>query len=172
MNIVALAAGVLLLASGVARAQPKERTVSPAVENGSVVQLEYTLKDETGKVLDSNKGRDPLTYTQGERQIIPGLEQAVNGMRSGDEKRVTVKPEDAYGPLDPSAQVEVPKQVIPPDALAVGTQLLVTNPEGRTQVVQVKEVKKTTVIIDLNHALAGKTLFFDVKVMGVAPPKK
>lgn len=68
---------IMALAFGVAQAQPKEKAISPAIESGSTVQLEYTLKDEAGKVLDSNKGQSPLTYTQGRQEIIPGLEKAV-----------------------------------------------------------------------------------------------
>jgi len=171
MKRAAVTLSILLLALGVAQAQPKEKVLSPAIESGSTVQFEYTLKDDDGTVLDSNKGRGPLTYTQGQKQIIPGLEKALNGMRAGDEKQVTVQPEDAYGPPDPAAQTEVPKEVLPPN-LKVGTQLVARSREGETMLVRVKEIKETTVIIDLNHPLAGKTLHFDVKVLGVEPPKK
>lgn len=172
MKIVAVMLSALVLALGVAQAQPKETTMSPAIEAGFTVQLEYTLKDDDGKVLDSNKGRSPLTYTQGRQQIIPGLEKALGGMRAGDEKQVTVKPEDGYGPVDPSAETEVPKQMLPPNALTVGTQLVARSRDGESMLVRIKEVKETTVIIDLNHPLAGKILHFDVKVLGVEPPGK
>ena len=121
-------------------------------------------------MLDSNKGRDPLTFTQGEHQIVPGLEKALEGMRPGDEKKVTVAPADGYGPIDPAAHTEVPKDAIPSDALTVGTQLVARSPTGETRVVRVKEVRDSTVVIDLNHPLAGKTLHFAVKVLGVEPP--
>ncbi len=81
----------LLLALGVAQAQPKEQPLSPPVEHGSTVQLEYTLKDDAGAVLDSNKGREPLSYIQGRQQIVPGLEKALTGMRAGQEKQIVVK---------------------------------------------------------------------------------
>lgn len=172
MKLTAVVLTLLLLAFGVAHAQPKAKAMSPAIESGSTVQLEYTLKDDAGKVLDSNKGKDPLTYTHGTQQIIPGLEKALNGMRTGEEKQVTVNPEDRYGPVDPTAQTEVPKEMLPPNALTVGTQLAARSPSGETMLVRIKEIKETTVIIDLNHPLAGKTLFFDLKVLGVEPPKK
>ncbi|MBI2152958.1 MAG: peptidylprolyl isomerase [Candidatus Rokubacteria bacterium] len=168
-GVIALTLG---LALGVAEAQPQEQGRSPAIENGSKVQLEYTLKDDGGKVLDSNRGQEPLMYTQGQQQIIPGLEKALNGMRAGDEKKVTVKPADAYGEVDPRALTEVPKDMLPPDALTVGTELVAQSQGGGRRIVRVKEVKEKTVVIDLNHPLAGKTLFFDVKVLGVEPPKK
>jgi FKBP-type peptidyl-prolyl cis-trans isomerase SlyD len=162
----------LMLVLGAAQAWPQEKSRSPSIEPGSMVRLEYTLKDEAGKVLDSNTGRDPLTYTHGEQQIVPGLERALTGMRAGEAKQVTVKPEDGYGPLDPAAETEVPKDLLPPDARAVGAQLLARTGEGEMMLVRVKEVKEATVILDLNHPLAGKTLHFEVKVLGVEPPKK
>ncbi|MEK7364255.1 MAG: peptidylprolyl isomerase [candidate division NC10 bacterium] len=172
MRIAGVIGLTLALALTAAEAQEKDKAVSPAIENGAKVQLEYTLKDDGGKVLDSNKGRDPLTYTQGQKQIIPGLEQALSGMRAGDEKKVTVKPADAYGEVNPNAVTEVPKEMLPPDALKVGTELVAQSQGGDRRIVRIKEVREQTVVIDLNHPLAGKTLFFDVKVLGVESPKK
>jgi FKBP-type peptidyl-prolyl cis-trans isomerase SlyD len=138
-----------------------------AIQNGSSVSLEYTLKDDSGQVLDSNKGKAPLTFTQGHRQIIPGLERELLGMRSGEEKHVVVKPEDGYGEVLPSAQTEVPKNVIPKEGLKVGARLAARSGSGEVRPVVVKEIKETTVVLDLNHPLAGKTLYFDVKILGV-----
>ncbi len=172
MRIAAAVPLVLGLALGLAEAQPTVGTPNPAIENGSTVQLEYTLTDDGGKVLDSNKGGTPLTYTQGQQQIIPGLEKSLNGMRAGEEKKVTVKPAEGYGDVDPNAITEVPKERIPADALTVGKELVAQSQSGGRRVVRIKEIKEKTVIIDLNHPLAGKTLLFDVKVLGVEPPKK
>lgn len=142
-----------------------------AVQTGSSVSIEYTLKDEAGQVLDTNKGKSPLIFTQGQQQIIPGLEREMIGMHPGEEKKVVVKPEDGYGPVMPNAQTEVPKEAIPKEGLKVGTALMARSGSGETRPVVVKEIKETTVVLDLNHPLAGKTLFFDVKVLGVEPPK-
>jgi FKBP-type peptidyl-prolyl cis-trans isomerase 2 len=92
------------------------------------------------------------------------------GMHAGDEKKVVVKPEDAYGPVVPNAQTEVPKDAVPKEGLKVGTALMARSGSGETRPVVVKEIKESTVVLDLNHPLAGKTLFFDVKVLGVQPP--
>ena len=167
--VISLALGLML---GVAEAQPKEEIRTPAIENGSKVQLEYTLADDSGKVLDSNKGGEPLTFTQGRQEIITGLEQALDGMRAGEEKKVTLKPAEAYGEVDPAAITEVPKEQIPADALKVGTELVAQNQSGERRTVRIKEIKEDSVIIDLNHPLAGKTLVFNVKVLGVEPPAK
>ncbi len=164
----------LALGPGTAHTQPAAPSAAPdsgpPIAAGSTVRLEYVLTDDAGTVLDSNKGREPLTYRQGERQIIPGLEEALAGMHAGDEKQVTVKPEDGYGRLDPAAQTEVPKELIPADSLTVGTRLVARSPDGDTRLVRIKEVRESTVIIDLNHPLAGMTLHFAVKVLEVEPP--
>jgi FKBP-type peptidyl-prolyl cis-trans isomerase SlyD len=168
-----LAAALVLSAPMVTAAQtpPVETPAAPVIEKGSKVHLEYTLKDDAGAVLDTNKGQAPLTYTQGEEQILSGLEKELTGLHKGDEKKVTVKPEDGYGALDPSAQTEVPKEMLPPSALTVGTQLMARSAAGEARPVRVKEIKEQTVILDLNHPLAGKTLLFEVKVLAVDPPK-
>ena len=168
---------LLMLVGGVGRAYGQSSTDTapapvpvPVIAEGVSVRLEYVLTDDAGKVLDSNKGRAPLSYTQGQQEIVPGLERALVGMRPGEEKEVTVKPEDGYGPIDPEAQTEVPKELIPADALTVGTRLVARSPQGETRLVRVKEVKETTVVIDLNHPLAGATLHFAVKVLAVESP--
>jgi FKBP-type peptidyl-prolyl cis-trans isomerase 2 len=168
-----LAAALILLApmATAAQAPPAQTVVTPAIEKGSTVQLEYTLKDDAGAVLDTNKGQAPLTYTQGKEQILPKIERELAGLHTGDEKKVTVKPEDGYGPLDPSAQTEVPKEMLPSSALTVGTPLMARNAAGEGRPVRVKEIREQTVILDLNHPFAGKTLVFEVKVVGVDPPK-
>jgi FKBP-type peptidyl-prolyl cis-trans isomerase SlyD len=171
--VISLALGLTLgLTLVLAKAQPKEEARTPAVENGSKVQIEYTLADDSGKVLDSNKGGEPLIFTQGRQEIVPGLELALDGMRVGEEKKVTLKPADAYGEVDPAAVTEVPKEQIPADALKVGTELVAQNQSGERRTVRIKEIKEDSVIIDLNHPLAGKTLVFDVKVLGIEPPPK
>jgi len=167
--VLALILSAAVTAAG--QTQPAQVPVAPAIEQGSTVQIEYTLKDDAGALLDSNKGQTPLTYRQGDQQLIPGLEKELTGMHAGEEKKVVVKAEDAYGPNDPSAQTEVPKELLPPSALAVGTRLLARNASGEGRPVTVKEIKEKTVVLDLNHPLAGKTLVFEVKVLGVEPPK-
>ena len=152
-------------------AQTAPAPASPTIERGSTVRIEYTLKDDTGAVLDTNKGGSPITYTQGEQQIIPALERQLTGLHAGDEKKVVLKPEEAYGTVDPSAQTEVAKELLPQDALGVGKHLMARDASGEERPVTVKEVKDKTVVLDLNHPLAGKTLSFDIKVLGVDPPK-
>lgn len=144
--------------------------MNPDIQSGSTVRIEYTLTDETGEILDSTEGREPLTYVHGRRQIIPGLEQALAGLRVGDQKQVTVAPKDAYGLVDPQARAEVPRHAVPPEALVPGTELVARSADGATRLVTVLEIRPDTVVVDLNHPLAGKTLRFDVRVVEVSPP--
>ena len=135
------------------------------VQPGAQVSFDYTLTDDTGKVVDSSKGKAPVHYVHGTGQIIPGLEKELAGMAVGAEKKVTVKPEEAYGPIDPRAFQEIPKEKLPPEALQVGTMLMAQGgPGGQGVPVRVHEIKEKTVIVDFNHPLAGKTLSFDVKI--------
>ena len=148
---------------------PAPAAAAPAIKPGSRVGIEYTLTDEGGKVLDSNKGQEPFTYTHGERQIVPGLESALAGKRAGDVTKVTVKPEDGYGKIDPKAQIEVGKERVPAD-IKVGSELTGSTANGDTRSVRVKEIKDKSVVLDMNHPLAGKTLVFDVRVLSVEGP--
>jgi FKBP-type peptidyl-prolyl cis-trans isomerase 2 len=104
--------------------------------------------------------------------MIPGLEKELTGMRVGGEKNVTVKPEEGYGKINPNAVQEVPKEKIPENALKVGAVLAARSPEGMVVPMTVKQIKDKTVVMDMNHPMAGKTLVFDVKVVDIqsAPP--
>ena len=142
------------------------------IREGSQVSLEYTLSDEAGTVIESNKGKQPMTYIHGKSQIIPGLEKELSGMKVGEEKKIQVKPEDGYGPVNPDAFQEVSKDKLPPEALKVGTMLMAQGPRGQGIPVRVHEIKDTTVIMDFNHPMAGKTLSFDVKIYEIKTPEK
>jgi FKBP-type peptidyl-prolyl cis-trans isomerase SlyD len=137
------------------------------IKKGSAVSLEYTLSDEKGKVIESNKGEQPLYYVHGRNEIVPGLEKALEGMAVGGVKHLTVKPQDGYGTIDMAAFREVPKENVPKEALKAGTELVANNAEGQSMPVRVHEIKDKTVVIDMNHPMAGKTLVFDIKVLDV-----
>ena len=137
------------------------------IHNGSKVAFDYTLTVD-GQVADSSKTRGPLQYTQGDGRLIPGLTRQMEGMKAGDEKIIEVKPEEGYGTHNPAAIKEVPISSLPKDTKpAVGMALQGNDKNGRTFPVRIIEVKKDTVMIDLNHPLAGKTLLFNVKIVSV-----
>ena len=141
------------------------------VTEGKNVSLEYTLTLDDKSVVESNVGKQPLTYTHGTHQIIPGLEKALEGLTVGDTKEVTVAPADGYGEQDPNALQEVQKKLIPPDALVVGVRLQGKAPDGHMIYPRVAEIKDDTVVLDFNHPLAGKTLHFDVKILDIQQEK-
>jgi FKBP-type peptidyl-prolyl cis-trans isomerase 2 len=140
--------------------------MTETVSKGKVISLEYTLKLEDNQVVDTNVGKDPLTYTQGANQIVPGVESALEGMAVGQAKQVVVAPSEGYGERNPNALQEVPKQKVPQD-IKVGTQLQGKDTTGREVRPVVTEIKDDTVLLDFNHPLAGKTLFFDLKVVNI-----
>jgi FKBP-type peptidyl-prolyl cis-trans isomerase SlyD len=139
------------------------------VRNGSIVTFEYTLSDENGDVLQSNKGKEPVTYTHGKHEIIAGLEKGLSEMEINEERTIRVTPAEAYGAVDPQGFKEVPKGDVPATALAIGTPLTARGPQGEELLIHVSEVKDDTVVLDFNHPLAGKTLTFDVKVVDIEP---
>ena len=160
---------ILCLSAACATAGDVKKGSSPTtVSNGKQVTLEYTLKLDDQSVVDTNVGGEPLKVTQGKHEVVPGLEKALEGMAVGEKKNVTIAPAEAYGTVDPKAFQEVDKKMVPADSRKVGTQLEGKTSDGRTVYPRISEVKNDTVVLDFNHPLAGKTLYFDVKVLDVA----
>jgi FKBP-type peptidyl-prolyl cis-trans isomerase SlyD len=153
-----------------AQAELQEGGSPMTVSDGKTISMEYTLTLENKEVLDTNVGGEPLSFTQGSHEIIPGLETALSGMKAGESKQVTVAPEQGYGEVNPQAIQEVPIDQIPPDARKVGVQLQGKDGQGRMVTPKVTEVKEQVVVLDFNHPLAGKTLYFDVKILDIQAP--
>ncbi|MCB0332078.1 MAG: peptidylprolyl isomerase [Bdellovibrionales bacterium] len=137
------------------------------VTTGSKVSFEYTLKDDDGVQIDSSIGQDPLEYTHGAGQIVPGLERELEGMKIGENKEVTVAPKDGYGERTPDAFAKIPKENIPQDSQSVGSVLQMQDPQGNILQGVITEVRDDDLILDFNHPLAGKTLHFSVKIVGI-----
>ncbi len=141
-----------------------------SVADGMVVTFDFTLTLNGGEVADSTDGQMPLRFIVGQGQLLPGLEDAMIGMAVGEERDVTLKPEDAYGEWDEDALEEVAKSDLPGEMdLEEGMPLEVTDTEGDTYEATVYEVKQDSVILDYNHPLAGETLQFHVKVIDIRP---
>ena len=152
--------------SAPARAAEKP-TKGAAVADGKTVKVNYSLTVD-GKVVDSSKGREPLEFKEGAHQMIPGFEKALMGMKAGQKKSFTLKPEEGYGKINPKAYQEVPKSQLPKDMTPeAGMTLMAQTKDGQKIPVRIKEVKKDSVVMDFNHPLAGKTLKFDVEVVDV-----
>jgi FKBP-type peptidyl-prolyl cis-trans isomerase SlyD len=134
---------------------------------GVVVQIHYTLTDEGGDVLDSSVGNEPLAYIQGKGNIIPGLEQALNGKNVGDRFTVTIAPEQAYGARDEALVLTVPRNAFEGvDDIQPGMRFQTRTAQG-VHTFTVAEVAADQVVIDGNHPLAGQPLTFDVEVTDV-----
>jgi len=133
----------------------------------TVVTINYTLTDDQGQVIDTSEGRDPLAYLQGASNIIPGLENALEGKSTGDNIKVSISPEEGYGERDDQLVQEVPRNLFEnADKVEKGMQFQAQSEAG-PQLVTVMEVGDETVTIDANHPLAGATLNFDVEVVDV-----
>jgi FKBP-type peptidyl-prolyl cis-trans isomerase SlyD len=160
---------VLLLATSYTfvLAKSQDGAAPIAISDGKTISMEYTLTLEDKKVLDTNVGGEPMNFTQGSHKIIPGLETALEGMKVGESKQVTVEPELGYGPINPQAVQEIPIKNIPEEARKVGAQLQGKDGQGRMVHPRVTEVKEQVVVLDFNHPLAGKKLFFDVKILDI-----
>ena len=137
------------------------------IANETVVSMHYTLKDDKGKVLDSSSGSDPLVYLHGASNIIPGLEEALIGKKTGDKLTVTVPPEKGYGQRDERMVQRIPKEQFPdPDRLKIGMQFQVNSNQG-PMVLTVVGLEAKEVVVDGNPELAGQTLHFDVEITDV-----
>ena len=132
-----------------------------------IVSFDYTLTDDTGAILDASRGA-PLAYLHGGRNIIPGLEKALEGLTVGDEKKVAVPPAEGYGEFDERLIMSVPAERMGGNTVQVGMRFHAETNAG-LRVLTVKEVKPNEVVLDGNHELAGKTLHFSVKVVDVRP---
>lgn len=148
-------------------AETAKKRGSLVVMQGKTVKANYTLKVD-GKVLESSKGKEPIQFTTGSHQMIPGFEKAVMGMKVGEKKSFRVSPEEGYGKENPKAIQDVPKSKLPPDVKPkAGMVLQAQDKSGHTIPVRIVEVKKDVVVMNFNHPLAGKTLNFDVEIVEI-----
>jgi len=126
-----------------------------------VITFHYTLTDVDGTVLESSEGREPITFMTGIGMIVPGLEREIVNFAEGHKQKVEVKAEDAYGLIDFSKYVQVPKEALPKPDIQVGD---VFQSNVSPTPFTVKEVHEAHVILDGNHPLAGEDLTFDVEI--------
>lgn len=137
------------------------------VSKNKVVQVSYVLRDSNGNVIDSSSEGSPLEYLHGHGNIIPGLENELDGKGVGDQLVAVISPEEAYGVRNESLVEVVPREHFPPDQdIVVGMQFAAETPEGEVRVT-VAHVTDQTVTVDGNHPLAGIELHFDVKVLEI-----
>lgn len=144
------------------------------VKENSKVSVHYTGTLSTKEVFDSSKAvegypfvdRDPLEVELGKGMLIPGFEKALQGMKEGEVKTVTIPCSEAYGEAKDDYIQEVEKEYVP-DTVSVGDSLQTEGPQGK-MVVTVKEVKEKTVVLDANHPLSGEDLTFELEVVSIS----
>jgi peptidylprolyl isomerase len=135
---------------------------------GDTVRIHYTGKLDDGTQFDSSAGRDPLEFALGGGQVIPGFDQAVQGMALGESKSVRIPAEEAYGPRHEQLIQEVPKSALPDDIQpAVGMPLQAQGADGQVVQLVVVAVTAESITVDGNHPLAGQALNFDIELVEI-----
>ena len=136
------------------------------VKEGDTVKVNYTGTLKNGEVFDSSEGKEPLEFTLGEGQLIPGFEKAVVGMAVGDSAKIDIPSDEAYGEEREDLIINVPKNQLPDDVTPkVGMQLQVNQENGQPIPVLIKEVGETELTLDANHPLAGQDLSFEIELV-------
>jgi peptidylprolyl isomerase len=161
LGLIFIIIGVIAV-SGCTQNAANNNTSTKIVATGDTVSVDYTGSLENGTVFDSSIGRASLEFVAGAGQMIKGFDDAVIGMKEGDEKTVTIAPENAYGLKDPANVIDIPIGNVP-NTTKVGDTLYGAN----GQQVKVVAINSTTVTIDMNHFLAGKTLIFKIKMLKI-----
>jgi peptidylprolyl isomerase len=140
-----------------------------AVAAGVAVTLEYEGTLDDGTVFDTTKGREPLQYVHGTGMLLQAFESQTNGMKPRDEKSFTLTAKDGYGERDEALSREFPRSQFPPNVeLQEGAMLVIKSKDGQPMLVRIAKLTGESATLDFNHPLAGKTLHFKVKVVGVA----
>jgi FKBP-type peptidyl-prolyl cis-trans isomerase SlyD len=138
-----------------------------SIEINHVVSIHYTLKADSGQVIDSSAGGEPLAYLHGHGNLVPGLERELTGKNAGDRLQVKVSPADGYGEYDPQLVQRVPRRTLKGVGnVRVGMRLHAQTDHG-PKPVTVTQISGDMVTLDGNHPLAGKNLNFDVEIAAV-----
>ncbi|WP_437732235.1 FKBP-type peptidyl-prolyl cis-trans isomerase [Sorangium sp. So ce1335] len=138
------------------------------IATDTVVTLSYVLFNEKGEAVDQASAEEPLIYVHGYAQIVPGLERALEGLRAGEQREITVAPEDAFGEREDDGVFEVDKADFP-DAgeVEVGDEFVAQGPDGEPVALRVVDILPDGFRVDTNHPLAGQKVRFQVQVSDV-----
>ena len=135
------------------------------ISRDRVVCMDYTIRLANGQVVESSIGQEPLTYLHGRRQIVPGVEKAIEGLETGALLEVVVPPREAYGDRDPAGVFVVPRNAFPPhEQISDGMTFSALRPDGKNVTFRVLESNDESVLVDTNHPLAGETLHISIQV--------
>lgn len=145
--------------------------MAETVENGNFVQVHYTGTFDDGTVFDSSEGKDALEVLAGNGMLIKGFDDALIGMKDGEEKEITIAPENAYGEPNEMLVQKVPRKELSDEVTPeVGMVLGVKAPNGQVFPATIKEVTEEEILLDANHPLAGKTLHFKLQMVSHREP--
>ncbi|MFO0793058.1 MAG: peptidylprolyl isomerase [Candidatus Brocadiaceae bacterium] len=135
-------------------------------KHGDIVKVHYTGKLDDGTIFDSSQDREPLEFTIGGGEIIPGFEHAVIGMKSGELKTIKILADEAYGQYREEMIMVVDRNGFPNDLkLGLGLQLQMRHESGQIVPVTVIDISDSDVTLDANHPLAGENLTFDITLV-------
>ncbi|MBD3204412.1 peptidylprolyl isomerase [Candidatus Woesearchaeota archaeon] len=138
-----------------------------AIKKGDKVKIHYTGKFKNGDVFDSSEGKAPLEFEAGKGMVIKGLDEEIIDMKIGDKKTIEVPPEKAYGQRQNNLLAEVPRDKLPKNLdIKKGMMLTFQNEKGVPFTAKIVDFDDNSLKLDLNHPLAGKTLVFDIEVVG------
>jgi FKBP-type peptidyl-prolyl cis-trans isomerase SlyD len=131
--------------------------------------MDYVVRLDTGRVVETSSGRLPVEYLHGSGQILPALERALEGLGEGDQAAFSIASEDAYGARKPDNVVSLPRKMFPEDVELHKGLCLYAKTSGHSYPITVREVQGDMVLVDLNHPLAGERLYFEVNIRHVRP---
>ena len=139
-----------------------------SVKKGDKIKVDYTGSLEDGSVFDTSEGKQPLEFEAGVGMVIKGFDDAVIGMKVGEEKEVKIPVDQAYGQPNPEMIKKFPRAQLPAEPKPeVGMMIAVGTPDGQKFPAKIAEVSDTEVSLDLNHPLAGKALKFKLKLVEI-----
>src|SRR6188768_1713168 len=143
------------------------------IADGQVVTMHYTLRADDGEVLDQSTPDEPMMYLHGGENIVPGLEKALTGKAVGYKSKVTVAPAEGYGEREDEEPEAIPRKAFPPDmAIEPGMTFMAEGPNHEHAPIWVVAVEGDKILVDSQHPLAGKTLHFEVEVIGIREATK
>ncbi len=137
------------------------------LSDGKVISIHYTLSLQDGEIIESNNDEEPLEYTMGSGDLIPGLEEVLVGMAEGEEQTGVLPPDKGYGLSLAEALLEIPKDHLPAEALEVGARIHGEGPGGAEIDGRIVKLKTKCAVVDFNHPLAGKTIAYSIKLCAV-----
>ena len=137
-------------------------------KNGDKITIHFTVKTEDGRIVESSNGKEPQTFQVDDRNLLPGLNKALLGLKKGEKKTITIPPNEGFGEKKGALLREAPKTIIKGDVKGCeGEVVELSSKDGERYLATIQEVKKDTIVLDLNHPLAGETLTFDIQVVDI-----